>query len=77
MAYRCAGIIPVMYRPAIISAAVSWPGAALAGRQSCVTGVNRGLTMREYDPTSPRTSPMLGISGSSIFDDAIEALYAN
>ena len=62
------GIIPVMTPSAMISDAANWPGAALTGRHSCVTGVNLGLRMREYDPISPRTSPMLGISGSSILE---------
>mmetsp|Transcript_8797 Transcript_8797/g.18599 ORF Transcript_8797/g.18599 Transcript_8797/m.18599 type:complete len:201 (+) Transcript_8797:524-1126(+) len=45
--YRCTASRFISSFPAMISAAVSWPGAATEGRHSCVTGVNRGLSMRE------------------------------
>mmetsp|Transcript_6080 Transcript_6080/g.13727 ORF Transcript_6080/g.13727 Transcript_6080/m.13727 type:complete len:296 (+) Transcript_6080:329-1216(+) len=77
IAYRSDGIWPVRSRPAMISAAVSWPGAATDGRLSCVTGVNRRLSIRLYDPVSPRTSPMLGTSGPSSLAALFPALCAS
>ena len=77
IAYRCVGINPVNIRPAIISAAVSCPGAATLGKLSCVTGVNRSFNIREYEPISPNIKPMLGISGVSNLLASIAALYAN